>query len=100
MNGKAISVHTLVNSTTFASTMIDSGCLANAFVSPSLVRKAGLQCIDIEPSILKGVAGQGTITKVAKYKADIEGFKDSGWAYVASDGLGFDMILGRPWMDR
>ena len=37
---------------------------------------------------------------MAKYNADIEGFKDSGWAYVASDGLGFDMILGRPWMDR
>jgi len=59
MNGKAISVHTLVNGTTFASTMIDSGCLANAFVSPSLVRKAGLQCIDIEPRILKGVACHG-----------------------------------------
>ena len=100
MNGNAISVHTLVNCTTFASTMIDSGCLANAFVSPSLVKKAGLQCINIEPRILKGVTGQGMITQVAKYNADIEGFKDSGWAYVASDGLGFDMIFGRPWMDR
>jgi hypothetical protein len=100
MNGKAISVHALVNCTTFASTMIDSGCLANAFVTPSLVKKAGLQCIDIEPRILKGVTGQGKITQVAKYNADIEGFKDSGWAYVANDGLGFDMIFGRPWMDR
>ena len=72
MNGKAISVHALVNCTTFASTMIDSGCLANAFVTPSLVKKAGLQCIDIEPRILKGVTGQGKITQVAKYNADID----------------------------
>jgi hypothetical protein len=100
MNGKAISIHTLVNQTTFASTMIDSGCLANAFVSPSLVKRAGLQCIDITPRTLIGVAGQETICQVAKYKIDIEGFKDEGWAYVAGDGLEFDMLLGRPWMDR
>jgi hypothetical protein len=100
MNGKAISLHTLVNQTTFASTMIDSGCLANAFVSPSLVKRASLQCIDITPRTLVGVAGQGTISQVAKYNIDIEGFKDEGWAYVAGDGLGFDMLLGRPWMDR
>ncbi|KAF1938278.1 hypothetical protein EJ02DRAFT_294231, partial [Clathrospora elynae] len=55
---------------------------------------------DLGKEVLQGITGQGAITQVAKYNMDIEGFQDSGWAYVASDALGFDMILGRPWMDR
>jgi hypothetical protein len=100
MDGKAISVHALVNQTTYASCMIDSGSLANAMVSPSLVKKAGLQCIDIVPRRLLGINGEGWIYQVAKYTADIEGFKDTGWAYVATDGMGFDILFGRAWMDR
>jgi hypothetical protein len=100
MNRNAISLYMLVNQTTFASTMIDSGCLVNAFVFPSLGKRAGLQYINITPCILVGVVGQGTICQVAKYKIDIERFKDEGWAYVAGDGLGFDMLLERPWMDH
>ena len=42
MDGKAISVHALVNRTAYASCMIDSGSLANAMVSLLLVEKAGL----------------------------------------------------------
>lgn len=100
MDGKAISVHALVNQVTYASCMIDSGSLANAMVSPSLVKKAGLQCITIPPRRLLGINGEGAITQIARYTADIEGFKDTGWAYVATDGMGFDILFGRPWMDR
>jgi hypothetical protein len=38
-----------INQVVYASCMIDSGTLAYALVSPSLVKKAGLQCIDIPP---------------------------------------------------
>ncbi|KAF2266571.1 hypothetical protein CC78DRAFT_578106 [Lojkania enalia] len=100
MDGKAISVHALVNQTTYASCMIDSGSLANAMVSPSLVKKAGLQCIDIVPRRLLGINGEGWIYQVAKYTADIEGFKDTGWVYVATDSMGYDILFRRAWMDR
>lgn len=100
MDGKAINVHALINQTTYASCMIDSGSLSNALVSPSLVKKAGLQCVNITPRQLIGINGKEEITQIARYTADIEGFKETGWAYVANDRMGHDILFGRPWMDR
>ena len=95
MDGKAISVHALVNQTTYASCIIDSGSLANTIVLPSLVKKASLQCINIPPWRLVGINGEGEITQIAKYLTNIEGFKDTGWAYVATNSMGFNILFGR-----
>lgn len=100
MEGKAISVHALVNKTVYGSIMIDTGLLCYSFITPSLVKRAGLQCLNIKPRFFSGVGSVGCISQIAKFDIDIEGFKDQGWAYVVKEDFQFDMMLGRPWMDR
>ncbi|KAF1352864.1 hypothetical protein EJ07DRAFT_135427, partial [Lizonia empirigonia] len=45
--------------------------------------------------------GKGSwITEVAELHLDINGHKENIWAYVISGEREYDLILGRPWMDR
>ena len=101
MRCKAITVEALVNSAHFASMMIDTGNLTYSLVSPVFAKKAGLQCLDIKPRQLSGVNGEpGRITQVVRFKFNIEGYNDYAWGYVAPEHPGFDVILGRAWMNR
>ena len=73
MKAKPLTVHSLVNFTDYASTMLDTGCLTYALVSAQFVRKAKLQCIDLpNPKILQGVEGTGVIQRAARFTYDIE----------------------------
>ena len=101
MSSNGITVETLINRHTFASTLIDTGNLAYSLISPRLVRRASLQCLPISPRRLDGVTEEpGTITKVARLTIDIEGYKDTIWGYVSPSHPGYDLILGRPWMNK
>jgi predicted aspartyl protease len=101
MSSSGITVEALVDRYTFASTLIDTGNLAYSLISPRLVKRAGLQCIPISPRVLEGVTeGPGTIRRVARLTIDIEGYKDTIWGYVSPSHPGYDLILGRPWMNK
>jgi transposase InsO family protein len=101
MSSNGITVETLVNRHAFASTLIDTGNLAYSLISPRLVKRAGLQCLSISPRRLEGVTEEsGTIRKVARLTIDIEGYKDTIWGYVSPTHPGYDLILGRPWMNK
>ena len=101
MSSNGVTVETLVNKHTFASTLIDTGNLTFALISPQLVKHAGLQCIRISPRTLEGVNKEsGTIQEVARLAIDIEGYQDTIWGYVSPSHPGYDLILGRPWMNK
>ena len=101
MSSSGITVEALVDQYTFASTLIDTGNLAYSLISPRLVKRAGLQCLPISPRVLEGVTEEpGTITRVARLTIDIEGYKDTIWGYVSPSHPGYDLILGRPWMNK
>ena len=101
MSSNGVTVETLVNLQTFASTLIDTGNLAYSLISPRLVQRAGLQCLPISPRVLEGVTEKpGTIQEVARLTIDIEGYKDVKWGYVSPSHPGYDLILGRPWMNK
>ena len=101
MSSNGITVETLVNQRTFATTLIDTGNLAFSLISPQLVKRAGLQCIPIVPRALEGVTDNtGVITKVARLSIDINGYQDTIWGYVSPTHPGYDILLGRPWMNK
>lgn len=101
MSSDGVTVEALVDQNTFASTLIDTGNLAFALISPKLVKSAGLQCIPIRPRSLEGVTAEpGTITKVARLTVNIEGYNDTIFGYVCPTHPGYDLILGRPWMNK
>lgn len=101
MSSNGITVEALVNQHTFASTLIDTGNLAYSLISPRLVKRANLQCLPISPRVLEGVTEEpGTIRRVARLTIDIQGYKDIIWGYVAPSHPGYDLILGRPWMNK
>jgi hypothetical protein len=92
---------TLVNQYTFASILIDTSNLAYSLISPYLVKCAGLQCLSISPWRLEGVTEEsGTIKEVARLTIDIESYKDTIWGYVSPLHPGYDLILGRTWINK
>lgn len=102
MKTKPLTVHSLINFTDYASTMLNTGCLTYALVSAQFVRKAKFQCIDLpNPNIVQGVQGTGIIPRAAHFTYDIEGWARTEWAYVVEKlNPGYDILFGRSWCDK
>ena len=101
MSSNRITVETLVNQRSFATTLIDTGNLAFSLISPRLVKSASLQCVQITPRTLEGVTEEsGTISEAARLTININGYKDTIWGYVSPTYPGYNILLGRPWMNK
>ena len=75
MSSDRITVEALVNKTTFASTLIDTGNLSYALICPRFAKRAGLQCMDITPRKLEGVVdSKAQIDQVARLTINLEGY--------------------------
>ena len=99
-DGKPITVHALVDKATFGSAMIDSGCLTFAFVSSAFARRARLKKLEIGRRSIDTATGPGEITQAVRLHLDVEGHQEYLWAYVLKGSQEYDMLLGRPWMDK
>ena len=100
-DGKPISLHALVDDVAVAHTLIDTGCLTYGIISSRFVTRNNLQRTPIQGRKIVGVAGKTTqMTDAVKMRIDIEGHEESMWAYVLDGEREYDLILGRPWMDR
>jgi hypothetical protein len=100
-DAKAITVHALVNRFAVGSAMIDTGCLTAAFVSAGFARQARLEVIDIGKRTIQVATGDTRLVKeAARIHLDIDGHQETIWAYVLKGDDAYDMILGRPWMDK
>lgn len=95
-------VHALLDYTAEARTLIDSGCLSYGVVSKKFVKRNKLLTMDIEPRPIKGVTGEVEfITQVVRTRMDIDSHTEEGaYFYVIPDHLGYDLILGKPWLVR
>jgi hypothetical protein len=96
-----ITVHVLVNQSKYTSALIDSGCLSYALITRSFVRRAKLERIPIPRKPIVGVNDQVSwVDEVAKFTFDMNGYTETGFAYVTPNDAEEDIILGRPWMNR
>jgi hypothetical protein len=99
---KPITVDVIVNNVAVANALIDTGSAAYCFVSSKFVRKNDLKRIRL-PEGRKAIQGVGNlttwVTSMVKLKLDMSGHVETSFAYVL-DSEDYDMILGRPWMDR
>ena len=100
MHCDLIIVPVLVNNTTFADAIIDTGCLCYALCDPRFAQRNNLERIKITPIQLEAFNGEKAprpIREVAEI--DLEGHKERMWFYVTPLG-GHDMYLGMPWIRR
>ena len=92
-----ITVHVLVNQTTYTSALIDSGCLSYALITRSLVRRAKLERIPIPRKPIVGVNDQVSwVDEVAKFTFNINSYNETRFVYVILNDAKEDIILGRP----
>ena len=101
MSSNGITLEALVNQHSFASTLIDTGNLTFALISPRFAKRAGLQCMLIKPRSLEGVtANPGAIREIARLTINLEGYQETLFGYIGPAHPGYDIILGRPWMNK
>lgn len=95
-------VHSVVDQVASARTMIDSGCLDYGVISEAFVRSHQISTIAVTPRTVKGAVGKpSTLREIVRVRLDIGTHSETGAClYVIPDQLGYDMILGMPWLER
>jgi hypothetical protein len=75
--------------------------LSYALITRSFVRKARLKRIPIPRKPIVGVNDQVSwVDEVAKFTFDMNGYTETGFAYVTLNNAEEEIILGRLWMNR
>jgi hypothetical protein len=92
----------VANQFTSGTGFVDSGCLTYSLTNDRFARRAKLERIPTNnPIPIEGINGKaGVITEIARIPLDIEGRTEEAWAYIVEETLGYDMILGLPWMKK
>jgi hypothetical protein len=95
-------VHTIVDQVASARTMVDTGCLTYGVISETFVKTHQIPTVTITPRVVKGAVGEpSTLTEIVRVRLDIGTHSEMGAClYVLPDQLGYDMILGMPWLKR
>lgn len=63
------------------------------------MKKQGLPMFDITLRPVRGVGGEGTIQQVVRSSLSVRShFDQVAYFYVIPDNLGYDLILGLPWL--
>jgi hypothetical protein len=78
MDGEPFTVSALVNNTTFAETVIDTGCLSYGLCDPKFASKNRLQRLKIAPRSVTGVVGKLTAVtdEVVAIELDLHGHEE------------------------
>lgn len=83
-----------------ARTLIDTGCAAYGFITSQFANKNHLERIPIKSRTVKGFNGsKEKVGEVVRTFIDIGGFYHRVFLYALKNLPGYDMILGRPWMN-
>lgn len=92
-------VSTILERHAVARTLVDNGCLSYGAISEKFARKQGLPTFNIALRPMRGVGGQGTIRQIVRSSLAIGNhFNRTAFFYVIPDHLGYDLILGLPWL--
>lgn len=100
MDGSPFCVSALVNSHSFAITLIDTGCLSYGLCDTKFARKHNLERLKIAPRTVTGVDGKITAVtdEIVAVDLDLDGHQErKAFFYVAPLGY-YDMILGMQWV--
>jgi predicted aspartyl protease len=92
--------HSIINGKAVAKTLVDNGSQAYATIREDIVKKNGLELLDITPRQAIGWTSSNTATiqKVARFEFDVGGVgRRRAWAYVVPN-QGEELILGRAWI--
>lgn len=102
MNSTPFVVYSLLEYSSSARTLVDNGNLTYGVIDERFARKHKLPMFDISPKPVRGVTGTVEyITKVVRTRMDIETHsEDRAYFYVLPNCLGYDLILGQPWLVR
>lgn len=102
MNTEPFVVQALVDYSSTGQVLVDSGCLSYGVISDRFAKRQKLTCIDISPKPVRGATGKTEyITQVVQARLDIGTHSEEGaFFYVLPDQLGYDLILGLPWLKR
>lgn len=99
--GRTFTIAAFIDRLSVAHSLIDTGCAAFGFITSQFVTKNQIQRIPIQPKVVKGFNGsKEAVKEVARTFVDIGGLNHRVFLYVSDGPLGYDMILGRPWMDE
>ena len=81
--------------------MVDNGCCTYGIITEKFVRLKGLPRIEIPQIIIEGVNGQrSSVGAITEFTLDVGGLKQQAAAYVVPSAYGYDMILGKTWLER
>ncbi|KAI0992479.1 hypothetical protein K3495_g15706, partial [Podosphaera aphanis] len=100
MDGKPFVISTLINSTVFANTLVDTGCLSYGLCDSSFAQRNNLARLEINPREVIGFDGKvaSLVNEVAVIDIDLDGHQQKRvFLYIAPIGS-YDMILGMPWI--
>ena len=100
MDGEPFVVSALINDISFASTLIDTGCLSYGLCDPRYARKHNLARLRIQPREVTAFDGKvsASVDEVVVVTLDLDGHRESRlFMYVVPIGH-YDMILGMPWI--
>lgn len=101
MHARPFVVRSLLDYTAQACTLIDSGNLTYGVVSERFAQKSGLTQIEIKPRRIQGATGDTFITRIVRARLDLDSHSENdAYFYVMPDKLGYDLILGLPWLNR
>ena len=102
MNSHPFTVQTLIDYNTTACTLVDTGCLSYGVISKEFAQKHHLTTLEISPTPIRGVTGQiEYITHIVRTRMDMGTHsEENAFFYVLPDNLGYDLILGLPWLNR
>jgi predicted aspartyl protease len=93
-----------LNSTDFATRLVNSGCLCYSAINEQLFRSLRLPSIKIAPRQLEEAAGKNaelsTVLDTVTYASiDIDGHQQTRVFFYVVPGLTYDVILGKPWLE-
>jgi len=85
-----------------AYTIVDSGCLIYGLISKKFAKKASLARIPLPHSklVISIKGSSASVIEAVKVKIDIDGHVEKAWFYILGGDDEFDLILGRPWINK
>ena len=98
MDGEPFIISVLINSYSFAETLIDTGCLSHRLCDPRFIRKNKLTRLKITPRQVTGVDGKLTAVtdEVIAVNLDLDSHREEKvFLYMSLIGH-YDMILSMP----
>jgi transposase InsO family protein len=102
MNSEPVLIETRINRGHRAHALVDCGCDCYAVIDEALVKRLRIPLVDSKPRRIGGFsdATKGVMSPgVAVFVIETGGYDERIFAYVIP-GLGQDVFLGRPWMEK